>query len=359
MLDDLHWADVASVRLLDFVAAALPDCACVMVATYRPTEIDRSELTTLARLGTTIPMPGLELDAVHEMLTNDLGTGVSPSVAATVCSRTGGNPLFVRELAGLMTLAGRVDVAPASVPGAVTAVIERRLAFLTEVSVAMLQAAAVVGQDFTLGGVTELVDSPLDNVEDALEPAIRGGLLTESHGRVAFGHDLIRQVVLESMSASRRASLHLRAARLLANRVERDPSLHAAIADHLAQAGPDSAAEASDHWCAAARGALDVLAYEEAAMCFGRARAVTVHEPWRDAELLADEGNALLRAGDLSAARARFRGVRRRGAHVGPRRPPGRSRAGHGDRTVGVRGAVAECRSGRAAFRCARAAATR
>src|SRR5262245_2044701 len=65
VLDDLHWADVASVRLLDFLAAALPDCACVMIATYRATEIDRSDLTTLARIGTTIPMPGLDPEAVR------------------------------------------------------------------------------------------------------------------------------------------------------------------------------------------------------------------------------------------------------------------------------------------------------
>jgi hypothetical protein len=306
VLDDLHWADVASVRLLDFVAAALPDCACVMVATYRPAEMDRSELTTLARLGTTLPVPGLDVDSVHEMLTNDLGTGVSTSVAATIRARTGGNPLFVRELAGLMTLAGRVDVAPASVPGAVTAVIQRRLAFLTEASVAMLQAAAVLGHDFTTEGVAEVVDAPLDEVDDALEPAIRAGLLIEWHGHVAFGHDLIRQVVLESMSASRRAGLHRRAAALLAGRVEEDPSLHATIADHLARAGPDGAADASQHWQAAAQRALDVLAYEEAATCFGRARAVGVHAPSRHAELLAEEGNALLRAGDLLGARARF-----------------------------------------------------
>ena len=307
VLDDLHWADVASVRLLDFVATtAIPDCACIMIATYRPTEIERSELTTLARLGTTVPVPGLDADAVHELLTLDLGAEVNPSVTAAIRARTGGNPLFVREIAGLMVLAGRVDVAPASVPDAVTAVIQRRLAFLTESSVAMLQAAAVLGQDFTAESVADVADTALDDVNDGLEPSIRAGLLTEVQGRRAFGHDLIRQVVLESMSASRRTTLHRRAAALLEGRVDGDPSLHAAIADHLAQAGADSAAEASRHWYAAALQALDVLAYEEAATCFARARAVGHHDASRHAELLADEGNALLRAGDLPAARARF-----------------------------------------------------
>jgi len=306
VLDDLHWADVASIRLLDFLAAALPASACVLIVTFRPMEIERAELTTLMRLGVSIPMPGLEADAVHEMLTATLATSVSPSVAAAICTRTGGNPLFVHELAGLMALAGRVDVTPASVPGAVTAVIERRLAFLSETSVAMLQAAAVLGADFTIDAVADLVDAPRVAVDDALEPAIRSGLLTEGDRRVAFGHDLIRQVVLETMSSSRRSGLHSRAADILVGRLVTDPSLHAAIADHLTQAGPNSAADASAHWHAAAQHALDALGYEEAAMCFARARALTVHEPSRQAELLADEGNALLRAGDLLRARARF-----------------------------------------------------
>ena len=251
-------------------------------------------------------MPGLETDAVHEMLTAALATSVSPSVAATIRARTGGNPLFVHELAGLMALAGRVDVAPASVPDAVTAVIQRRLAFLTETSVAMLQAAAVLGAEFTVDDVAEVVDAQVDDVNDALEPAVRSGLLTETHRQLGFGHDLIRQVVLDSMASSRRADLNLRAADVLIGRLGADPSLHAAIADHLTQAGPESADDASAHWYAAARRALDLLGYEEAATCFGRARALAIHEPSRQAELLADEGNALLRAGDLPGARARF-----------------------------------------------------
>jgi hypothetical protein len=306
VLDDLHWADVASIRLLDFLAAALPDTACVLIVTYRPMEIERSELTTVMRLGISIPMPGLETDAVHEMLTTALAKSVSPSVAATIRARTGGNPLFVHELAGLMALAGRVDVAPASVPDAVSAVIQRRLAFLSETSVAMLQAAAVLGPEFTVDDVAAVVDARLDDVTDALEPAIRSGLLTEVHRQLGFGHDLIRQVVLDGMASGRRASLHLRAADVLAGRLSADPSLHAAIAAHLTEAGPESADDASAHWDAAARRALDLLGYEEAATCFGRARALAIHAPSRQAELLADQGNALLRAGDLPGARARF-----------------------------------------------------
>ncbi len=278
VLDDLHWADTASVRLLDFLAASLADCALVIVATYRPAEIARSELTTLAHIGTTVPMPGLDTDAVHEVLSADLGTSVSAEVAATIRDRTGGNPLFVHELAGLMVLAGRTDVAPASVPDAVTAVIQRRLAFMTEASMAALHGAAVLGQDFTRVDVAELLDLPIDDVDRALDPALRHGLLVGGP-RVAFAHDLIRQVVLDTTSTSRRASLHRRAAETLSVRVALDPSLHPAIANHLTQAGPESAGRASWHWEQAGQRARDLLAFEEAAACFRRAREVTKLEP--------------------------------------------------------------------------------
>ena len=204
VLDDLHWADIASVRLLDFLASVAPRLR-VRHGRDVPPDRDRSlgACTTLARLGTTVPMPGLNEDAVQEMLAADLGEAVSPTVVAT--SRPVGRKPVVRpRLAGLMTLAGRVDVAPASVPDAVTAVIERRLAFLTEPTVAVLQAAAVLGREFTLEGVSAVVDAPVDEVGDALEPALRSGLLIEEARRLEFGHDLVRQVVLESISASRR-----------------------------------------------------------------------------------------------------------------------------------------------------------
>ena len=160
------------------------------------------------RLGISIPMPGLETDAVHEMLTTALAKSVSPSVAATIRGSHGREPpVRARAPRGSLALAGRVPTLLAGIGARRgSAVIQRRLAFLSETSVAMLQAAAVLGPEFTVDDVAAVVDARLDDVTDELEPAIRSGLLTEVHRQLGFGHDLIRQVVLDGMASGRRAA---------------------------------------------------------------------------------------------------------------------------------------------------------
>jgi hypothetical protein len=308
VIDDLHWADTGSIRLLTFVAAAIRDARCMLFATYRPDELAGGDRAELARVGTTLAVPPLPAGEAATLLRLAVGADVSLDAVAAIAARSGGNPLFVWEFGQLMAQSGRRDVAPAAIPGAVTAVIERRLARLSEEAVAVLRVAAVVGDPFSATSVSAVAGIAADDVDVGLAAAAAAGLVTVTTVQTGFcfSHDLLREVVLENVDPATRRELHHRAANVIGSRARTDPSFHAAVADHLAQAGVRHAVAASAHWELAGRWALSLLAYEEAATFFARSAQTCLDDPGRQGDLLVAEGEALLLAGDLDAARARF-----------------------------------------------------
>jgi predicted ATPase len=224
-------------------------------------------------------------------------------------ARSGGNPLFVWELGRLMGLAGRTEVGAAAIPPAVRAVIGRRLARLNESVVSVLRAAAVVGKEFSAGSVEAVLDADADAVASALAAAVGSGVLVRTDRADAgfgFAHDLIREVVIDAMSPSQRAALHLRAAGDCGTRLSADPALHAVVVAHLEQAGGQHLDESVRHWEAAGRLALAMLSYEQAAAHYARALRAMRPDGERRADLLLAQADALVRAGELAAGRARF-----------------------------------------------------
>ena len=216
-----------------------------------------------------------------------------------------------------MAQSGRLDVAPAAVPDAVAAVIERRLARLPESTVVVLGVAAVAGTRFSVELLAQVGDIAVDAAAGELAAAaglVAGAAPATADVRGAsfgFSHDLIRDVV-DGVDPVRRIELHLRAAAVFAERVGDDPSLHAGVADHLDRAGPAHARAAAERWELAALQARRVLAYHEAARCFARGAHGWPDDLRRRAALLADAGDCLLLAGELDAARAG--GIARPGA---------------------------------------------
>lgn len=308
VIDDLQWADTASIRLLTFVAAAIRDAPCLLLATYRPDEIDQRNRAELARVGTTLAVPPLPDAAAAELLRIAVGPDVSSTAIDAITARSGGNPLFVWEFGQLMAQSGRRDVAPSAIPGAVSAVIERRLARLSEDAVALLRVAAVVGNPFSAALVSAIARVAADDVAAELSAATAAGLILVRTPEMdfGFGHDLVRDVVLENVDPTMRRDLHGRAAIALEPRLRTDPSLHAVVADHLSRAGAEHAPAASAHWEVAGQRAQGLLAYEDAAAFFARAAHACVDDPGRLGELLVSEGEALLLTGALDTARKRF-----------------------------------------------------
>lgn len=308
VLDDLQWADSASIRVLAHLAVSIRDRACLLLGTCRPDELAREHLEELVRTGTTLALPPLPEDAAAELLRASVGEAVSGPATSAVVHRSGGNALFVREFGQLMAQSGRLDVAPAAVPDAVSAVIERRLARLPEDTVSVLRTAAVAGRRFPVDVVARIGAVDPDEAGARLAEAASVGILAwdPDSNRFAFGHDLVHDVVLEGISPAIRRELHLRAAGVYEERLADEDSYHTAVADHLERAGTPHDLAASAHWEEAALRAQRLLAYDEAAALFARAARTAGADRNRHAALLVDEGDSWLLAGDLDAARARF-----------------------------------------------------
>jgi DNA-binding SARP family transcriptional activator len=218
LLDDLQWADETSLELLTFLAGRL-DAGVTIVGTMRQLEVGRRDAATDA-LAAIARRPGSRRLVLRGLSAADTATlldvaanrAVDQSAAATIHARAEGNPFYAIELARLLDEEG---VGSRDVPGSVGDVIRRRLAGLPDGTTELLRTAAVVGRDVDLALLARTADADLDDVLDALDPAVAHRLLVEVPERpmeLRFSHALVREVLLEDLTALRRARLHLRVA---------------------------------------------------------------------------------------------------------------------------------------------------
>jgi DNA-binding SARP family transcriptional activator len=295
VLDDLHWADAASLALLEFVAPQLRRSSVLVVGTYRDDEVGEAHpltatLGVLARLPATLRLFPRRLSEpeVAAFLATIAGEPVDAGVLEIIRSRTEGNPFFLTELVKLLvsedSLGSRASAESAPVPAGAREVIRRRLARLPEQTKALLSVAAIIGQDFdldTLEAATQLDD---DTAEQALELALVSSVVADSptgEGRYRFCHALIRETLYEGISRLRRARLHAKVASALEELPGADP---AALAHHSFEAvgivGLERAVAAS---LRAADTARVALAFEEAEHLLRRAIALTTTPNGREA----------------------------------------------------------------------------
>ena len=210
VLEDLHLADLETVETLAHAAEELADRPIVFVATWRDTEPiegrHRGALRRLARLQglTRIELGGLAPDAVADLAAST-GHDVGP-VADLLWDFTAGNPFFVVELAGTAGLDG--DLVPTTnIREAVTDRVERLHPQASE----LLVTAALMGDVFSGEVLARALDLPLSLVDDVLERAVDGGILsTQPLGPAGyrFAHPVARAVLVDEVSAPRRVRLH-------------------------------------------------------------------------------------------------------------------------------------------------------
>lgn len=275
VLDDLHWAEAESLRLLRRVAGGLGDVPAVLVVTSRVAPADVGEalaeaLGVLARLDPVrVDLGGLGVDAVAAWASRRSGRTVTDDVAALLRSRTDGNPFYLTELVRFLVSEGALGDphAPAwrAVPGGVRDVVRQRSRQLPASAVDVLGAAAVAGRSFDVA-VLDLLTGDAASVAEAIEGAQVLGLVDEEGpGRYRFTHALVRDALDEALPAPVRARLHAQVAAALeqvwAGRVG---EVAADLAEHYRLAGP---AHARSGWVLARRAAAESVkasAYDEA-----------------------------------------------------------------------------------------------
>lgn len=327
VLDDLHWADRSSLRLLRHIVRHSDPAPLLILGSFRDTELHRSPelaeaLADLRReqLDERIPLTGLAEEAVGELVERAIDS-VPRGLPGVIHQETRGNPFFVvemlRHLSDDDTLQRDAEAPEAAellarvgVPEGVREVIDRRLANLGEQAQETLELAAVLGQEFELDVLIALAASATGDVEAALEQVLDAALLIEvdgAPGRLSFSHALVRETVYRRPSAMRRAVLHRRAGEALEALFSEDLEAHAAeLARHFHATGTRGDADKAIRYSvAAAERASARLAYEEAAGHYGRALK-RAESGIQHCELLLSLGKALVRSGDLSKARTAF-----------------------------------------------------
>ncbi|MBV8986147.1 MAG: AAA family ATPase, partial [Acidimicrobiia bacterium] len=317
VLDDLHWADESSIRLLSFVAAQLATNPVVIVGAYRSTEVDAQHplaavLSDVSRRGHILNVGGLDTTGVAALMASTAGTQLREELAAAVHRQTGGNPLFVGEITRLLAVHNALDRTDVSVgvPAGVREVIERRMVRLPQRCIELLTLAAIVGEEFRLDVVAASASTSVAEVVEHLDVAIGQGAAREAAvGRYRFAHALFREVLYAGLGAIARARLHLQVANALeAQSLERGDVSAAELANHYTQAAPTGEGKKAVHYAAlAGEDATRALAYGEAVTQYERALGVLDMVGGSEserAELLLEQGAARGRAGDRNAAHA-------------------------------------------------------
>jgi tetratricopeptide (TPR) repeat protein len=322
VFDDVHWADVPSLRLLEFLAHTLADKRMLVLATYRHVESRREPvaveiLGTLARIGCNLGLVGFSEPEVSLFIEHTAGHSAPEALVRAIHRQTEGNPFFVDEIVrNLRAVAsGSEWVAPAEgsvpIPQGVRGAIRARVAPLGPQGRRVLAAAAVIGRDFELELLASVCGLDAPALMELLTPALERELIARVHGtpgRYRFSHVLVRDALYEELPDVERTALHRRLGETVEGRAGEYLEPHLAVLAHHffeAAAGGDSA-KAIEYAIRAGRQAMGMLAYEEAAEQFGRSLKLlgTMPDPGvrRRCEVLIALGEAQNRAGRAEAA---------------------------------------------------------
>lgn len=251
ILDDLQWADAASLQLLSHLAGRLPNGTSIIGALRDRAPTPGSGLSRV--LATASRLPGhrrfrlgpLDPSAVAELIRRETGHDPGAGIARTIYARTAGNPFFVRELSRLLSDSDALDDGAASaragVPSTVRDVVRDRMAGLDDGARDLLHIAALIGRDVDLRLLSRAAAVDIADCLDRLEPLQTLGMLEatpEAPSSLRFAHDLVRESVSETTTRQRATRLHLRVADALELTHADDESTIERLAYHLWAAGP-------------------------------------------------------------------------------------------------------------------------
>ncbi|MEX2208853.1 MAG: hypothetical protein WEF50_21770, partial [Myxococcota bacterium] len=314
LLDDLHLADLASVHF----AAQLVDTPyatrVLLIGAHRelPPDVEPGLVSSLQRIAPSkrrLELGPLSPDEVARYAGLDAKEPPSRGELELLQRRSGGNPLFLREL--LRSGVGAGSDEEQRVPRTLAHLIDARVQLLTPADRELVELAAVIGREPPLLLLARAADQHRRDVRVQLERAAALGVLTplaEDAQHCAFPHELMRDAIYENLPLARRASLHGVVARALgALHTKSEAPPWTLLARHHGESdAPQGAVRAGACAESAGHRAIALLAFEDAASHFGAA----LHwlefgppiAPAREAELLIELGRARLLAGDRARA---------------------------------------------------------
>ncbi len=224
VLDDLHWADRASLQLLQFLAREMGESRILIVGTYRDVELSRQHplSETLAQL-TRQPvfrrelLRGLSQEDTKRFIETTAGIEPDRGLVDTILAHTEGNPFFMSEVVRLLAERRELmsgDIQGLGIPEGVRDVVGQRLNLLSEQCNQMLTIASVIGREFGFNLLCKVSERiPENHLLEAIDEAVGARLIEDVPGGrelYQFSHALIQQTLVEDLTTSRRVRLHAR-----------------------------------------------------------------------------------------------------------------------------------------------------
>ena len=300
VLDDLHRTDRSTALAIRHVVEMAARARILVIGTYRDTTVDRAhplvELLSSPAVER-IEIEGLSVDDVTELVGDaELGRRLWRGSA--------GNPVTMAELLRPGALDGRMHTFDELVAG--------RLSELKQPARAFLEAAAVAGSEFHVEVVARAAGIRTERANAAVKQAAGAGFVVEEPPGPGdtrrFVHDMVRESVVRQLEPGVRVDLHLKIGRALGAHPRRSGAPAALLAWHYRAAAPvGGSSPALGYSAQAGERAMELLAWEEAAVHFGHALAASAGaSPQMRCDLLLALGEAQRLAGEKQRARQAF-----------------------------------------------------
>ncbi|MCM4079471.1 BTAD domain-containing putative transcriptional regulator [Paractinoplanes hotanensis] len=226
VVDDMQWADSATVRVWERLLSLVGQLPLLLVAAARP-DAHQARLRRRIRAGQQMPLdlgPLVPAD-LDRLVTALVGAPPGPNLRE-VAARSGGNPLFARELVAALRQrdaveisGGRADIGPevtVDPPQTLLDAVHAALEVLSAETREVLRLAALLGSEFSVSEVVAVTGRSALDLVGALEEALAAAVLVDSGTDLAFRHPFLRQALIASVPPALRAGLHRHAAEVLA-----------------------------------------------------------------------------------------------------------------------------------------------
>jgi len=227
VVDDLQWADEASLAVWHELAASISQLRLLLIATCRPTsrpsEVQQVRAAVVRRGGQVLSLGPLAEPDVTALVTAMVGAAPGEALRR-VTAQAGGNPLYVRELVDALLREQAVQVSPVAditprseqLPASLAAVLEDRLSSVSAETAQLLRTAALIGGRFSVTDLGAVLRRPVSELTESLHEAMTAGVVEDSGTELAFRHPLLRQALYEGMPEALRRALHAEVAQELA-----------------------------------------------------------------------------------------------------------------------------------------------
>ncbi len=226
LLDDLHWADTATLDLLCHIVRHQPHARLFLLGSHREGEVTNRQafertLTTLTRTRrlTTLSLDPLASVELQQLSADYLGAPIDPALDHLLLKQSEGNPFYAEELlrewleTGIIVFQDNrfrlAATASPTLPASVVHALRQRLMRLSPQVIELLRVAALIGRTFEVAVLADVADRPVETVEEHLREAVQAHVIRPGPADTfTFSHDLIRECLSRELSSTRRTRLH-------------------------------------------------------------------------------------------------------------------------------------------------------